>query len=94
MLEKVETFYEKFSTLWYKENKPQGFEIQDQRFGGLMLRIKACQKRLYAYVNGEIENVPELEEKLLDFLGGGETFNTKDTPLYNGWLWTVSPSIV
>ena len=93
LLNKLDVFYEKFSTLWYKENKPQGFEIQDQRFGGLMLRVKACKNRLTAYVNGELDAIPELQEKLLDFLGGGETFN-KATPTYNGWLWTISPSIV
>ena len=94
VLTKLETFYEKFSTLWHMDNKPQGFEIQDQRFGGLMLRIKVCKKRLNAYANGELDSIPELEEKLLDFLGGGEELNNKVTPLYNGWLWTVSPSVI
>ena len=93
LVEKVEDFYEKFSTLWYKENKPQGFEIQDQRFGGLILRIKACKKRLQAYVNGELQTLEELEEKLLDFYGGGDNFGKQEI-LYNGWLWTISPNIV
>lgn len=94
LLEKLENFYDKFSTLWYKENKPQGFEIQDHRFGGLMLRIKACQKRLKQYLNGELETLEELDEKLLDFLGGGDKFDNEKTPIYNGWLWTISANIV
>lgn len=94
LVEKVENFYDKFSTLWYKENKPQGFEIQDQRFGGLIHRIKSCKKRLLAYLNGEVKTLEELDEKVLDFFGGGDKWDNEHTALYNGWLWTVSPSVI
>ena len=65
LLSRLESFHEAFYILWHKENKPQGWEIQDARLGGLMMRIKTCAKRLQAYVSGTLEQIDELEEKLL-----------------------------
>ncbi|MBE5040914.1 beta-N-acetylhexosaminidase [Ructibacterium gallinarum] len=62
----LHNFYEAFKTLWYKENKPYGFEIHENRIGGLMLRTKSCRKRLEDYVNGVIVKIDELEEIILD----------------------------
>lgn len=62
---RLESFHNKFYTLWHKENKPQGWEIQDARLGGLIQRIKTCAKRLGAYLDGDIERIEELEEQLL-----------------------------
>ena len=47
------------------ENKPQGFDIQDIRFGGLLQRIESCGGRLLSYCNDEIESIPELDETIL-----------------------------
>ncbi len=93
-IQKIEVFYERFATLWYTENKGYGFEVHDQRLGGLIWRMKACQRRVYAYVEGTIERIDELEEKLLDFLGNGERLNNEVTPGFNGWGRTVSPNIM
>lgn len=54
-------FHQKLSELWHKENKPFGFEIQDIRLGGVIMRAKTCKKRIEAYLNGEIKNMEELE---------------------------------
>lgn len=67
---KLDILYDAFRTLWMKENKPYGFEVQDQRFGGLKQRIKSCRKMLIDYINGEQDSIPELEENLLDYCGG------------------------
>ena len=45
-----------------KNKKPQGFDVQDIRLGGLLQRIAHCQKRLDSYLRGAIMNLPELEE--------------------------------
>ena len=73
LVKRLENFHELFYNLWHKENKPQGWEIQDARLGGLMQRIKTCAKRLRAYLEGEIDALEELEETIL--------------PLWNGSLW-------
>ena len=73
LVKRLENFHELFYNLWHKENKPQGWEIQDARLGGLMQRIKTCAKRLRAYLEGEIDDLEELEETIL--------------PLWNGSLW-------
>lgn len=62
---RLERFHESFYILWHRENKPQGWEIQDVRIGGLIQRIKTCSKRLEDYVNGELKKIDELEEELL-----------------------------
>ena len=79
----VENFHEKFERLWFKENKPQGFDVQDLRLGGLKERLKSCKKRLEKYVKGEVEDIPELEEKLLCYYGDEE--HRKEPPTYYKW---------
>ena len=51
------------------DNKPHGFEVQDRRIGGVIRRTDACRARILAYVNGKIDRIEELEEKLLPFGG-------------------------
>lgn len=70
---KTEAFYSKFSALWYTENKPHGFDVQDIRIGGLLQRLKACRERLNAYLGGVLTELPELEEKILTWDGGPRT---------------------
>jgi hypothetical protein len=75
--ELLDNFYKKFKTLWYKENKPNGFEVQELRLGGVMLRLRGARERIEAYLNGEIDELEEFNEKLLDYFGGGEVFEDK-----------------
>lgn len=74
----IDVFYKTFRILWYKENKEYGFDVQDQRIGGLRQRILSCADRIEDYLNGVTENIPELEEELLDYLDGGEKFYLND----------------
>ena len=93
-IERLDVFHDKFSTLWYKENKPHGFEVQDQRLGGLRQRLVSCKKRLDAYLGGFISKLPELEEELLDFYCR-DTIEPKDElPCFNMWKENVSTSIM
>ena len=65
---RIANFHEEFYTLWHKENKPFGWEIQDARLGGVIQRVKTCRRRLKDYLNGVIDNIEELEEELLTIL--------------------------
>ena len=64
----LQNFHKAFRTLWFRENKPQGFEVQDIRLGGLMQRLATCRERLEQYISGEIERIEELEEPVLDVI--------------------------
>ena len=86
--EKVEVFYKKFRALWYKENKPTGFDMQDIRIGALKQRLRSCRERLEEYWKGEIENIPELEEEILD------CFPNLEIPEMNSWDWIVSANVM
>lgn len=67
LIKRLEEFYECFEYQWFKENKPQGFEVQDTRIGGVIKSVEHCAKRLEAYMQGKVTSIPELEEKMLDF---------------------------
>ena len=69
---RLKAFHQSLYILWNKENKPQGWEVQDARIGGLIMRIDTCQKRLKEYISGKVENIPELEEDVLQILDGSQ----------------------
>lgn len=89
LLERLEIFYQSHRSRWMKENKAQGFDIQDIRLGGLIRRVKDCRQTIEDYVNGRIAQIEELEEPLLDFHGNGSRLEHK--PIYfNNWKKNVS----
>ncbi len=65
IVSRIEVFYEKFKALWFKENKPFGFEMQTLRIGGVIQRMKDCKQRFESYVLGEIEKIEEFEPERL-----------------------------
>jgi len=89
ILVRLDSFYEAFKKQWDKENKPQGFEVQDARIGGLSKRISHCKERLEQYINGEIDIIEELNEKMLDYRPGDEK-NIRNDILFNSYCSTVS----
>ena len=64
-IEKVKQFHRIYRDFWMGENKPQGFEIQDIRMGGLCQRLETCRERLLDYCTGKLEKIEELEEAQL-----------------------------
>ena len=66
LVKKLETFAKAAEYQWYRENKPYGFEIQNYRLGGLIVRVKHCIERLEGYIAGKITEIPELLEPMLD----------------------------
>ena len=65
MLIRLDAFYNSYKNVWFSNNKPNGFDVQDLRMGGLERRLKSCRERLAEYMNGKIKNIPELEEDIL-----------------------------
>ena len=79
-------FTEAMQKQWFTDNKPQGFDIQDLRLGGMIRRTKACRQRILDYVNGKISLIPEYEEKLLPL--------PESADLHTGYSFFVSPNIL
>ena len=63
---KVGAFYEALRRQWYAENKGYGFEIQDYRLGGLLMRIEDVRRRILEYCSGGAERIEEAEEPVLN----------------------------
>ncbi len=64
---RLKAFYEAFKELWFQENKPFGWEVQEARLGGVILRVTSCKERLKDYLSGKIERIEELEETILPY---------------------------
>jgi hypothetical protein len=70
------------------ENKPYGFEIQDIRLGGLSRRLKSCKKRLVDYLEGIINEIEELDERIIP------VFDTdKGSQVKNVWCETWAKAV-
>lgn len=66
LIKKLEVFYASYQKMWCSVNKPHGFDILDIRIGGVIRRVKSCITRLSAYIKGEITEIPELNEKIIE----------------------------
>ena len=90
MVALLDRFYRSFAFQWNKESKPFGFEVQEQRLGGLRLRLLSTQARVRAYLAGEVTEIPELAEARLPFRS-----SKLEHPYIHcqGWGKTVTPSI-
>lgn len=89
LLWRVEKFHRCLQAQWMAENKPHGFEVQDQRLGGLLLRLKSVARRLNDYLAGQVNAIPELEEDRLPYIGDAESHTH-----CNHWASTISPGYV
>ncbi|MCQ2451443.1 MAG: beta-N-acetylhexosaminidase [Clostridia bacterium] len=89
ILIRIEEFYVSFRKQWYNENKPQGFEVQDARIGGLIKRVSNCKDRLNDYVDGKINRIIELEEPMLEYRPNGAE-SWRKSILFNSWSETVT----
>lgn len=61
----LKEFINYFRIAWFKENKPHGFDVQEIRLGGLLLRLESCKARLVDFTNGTINKIEELEEEII-----------------------------
>lgn len=72
LIRKVDDLYLAFRTLWLTENKGFGLEVQENRFGGLLLRLKSCRIRIQDLLDGKIARIEELDAKQEVFIEGCE----------------------
>lgn len=82
---RLKRFYRLFLAQRERECRPNGFEKQDIRLGGLMQRVAHCRRTLSEYLAGKRADIPELEEEILPF-GGGEDGRAVT---FNRWLDTA-----
>jgi len=86
----LKDFYEALRAQWMAENKPQGFEVQEIRLGGLSLRLESCARTIRAYLAGELDRLEELEEPLLEFKDDA----TGHPIVAPRWSLVVSPCVI
>lgn len=90
---KLEAYYRAYKKQWFYDNKPHGFDIQDIRLGGLLMRVRSCKERLKDFYDEKIDRIGELEEKQLDFQGNGEVFG-KEHIFMKVWQKSITANIV
>ena len=62
---RISSFHKALKLQWNKDNKSIGFEVQDARLGGLVMRLDTCRRQILDYLNGKIEKIEELECEIL-----------------------------
>ena len=65
-IDKLKAFYTAFRKFWFFENKPHGFDVQDIRLGGLIMRLESCRERILSYCADKSNTIPELSEPVLE----------------------------
>lgn len=93
-INKLNKFIKVFKETWYKENKPHGFDVQEIRLGGLLLRLKSCKERLKDYVNGNISIIEELEEDILDINGVSGKEHSHNAECFNVYSLNATTNIL
>lgn len=92
IISRLEKFYDAFEKQWMWENKPHGFDVQDIRIGGLIMRMKHAKKQLERYAHGEIDRLEELEEPVKNpFCYADET---KSSYCFNSWSTVASANVL
>jgi len=71
-----------FRKNWYSRNKPFGFEVIQIRFAGQKERLKELHVRLNEYITGQIDSIPELEEKASSAASLYSTYSSLATGSY------------
>ncbi len=66
--ERISEFLVAYQTMWEKENKSSGIEVECIRLGGLIERTKNCKRLLEKYIADGSE-IFELSEPIIDYYG-------------------------
>lgn len=91
VIARIGLFYEALKKWWMMENKPHGFDVQDIRIGGLLMRVKHCRERLADYAAGKTDRIEELEEPELNPFCAGDV---KGAVCYNSWSYSASCNVL
>ena len=87
IIKDVRAFARLHAKRWRIDNKDFGFEVQDARLGGLMLRLEHSAEMINEYVSGDRTELQELEAERLPEVPGWE----KNRPLCrNTWQMAVT----
>ena len=71
---RMKAFTCSFREYWHKDNKTaHNFKYHEVILSGLTARVDYCADRLEQYVKGEISEIPELKEEILDNYGAWNT---------------------
>lgn len=92
IIARTEVFYQDYRKQWHMESKGFGFEVFDNRVGGLIHRAKSAQQTLADYANGTLEKVGELEAERLTYFDGRLEGEKRYAAQHNRWdtLFTVN----
>ena len=90
----LKVFINEFRKAWYIENKPHGFDVQEIRLGGLLLRLESCKDRLKDYINGKINKIDELEETILNVDGVAKDKLNKTPTEFNSYSLSATVNII
>ncbi len=91
ILDLVNEFHSAFRYQWHMEYRPGGFDVQDQRLGGLKARIETAKIRIDEYLDGSADSIPEMEEERLWFDCRTEELEEINTNC-NLWHRIVTPN--
>ncbi len=65
IIELYDAFFESYEQIMERNRKPFGTEVIQIRFAGIAKRLLYAKKKLESYLEGKIDIIPELEEKIL-----------------------------
>ena len=63
----VHNFKRALQKVWFADNKPFGWEIHEIRLGGLASRLEDCAARIQDYLQGKVNDIPELDIDVLPY---------------------------
>ena len=87
LLENLQTMHMVREELWMKDAKPFGYELLDIKLGGIATRLKGCQRRINAYLQGSLSHLEELEQERLPYWEAEATYpHPQELPLREN-LW-------
>lgn len=70
----IERLYSLREALWYKNNKPFGFEAVGCRLAGVASMVRTARNRIIAFLNGDIDSLLELETERLYYNSADKPF--------------------
>lgn len=89
LIKRVEKLHRTLRKQWMQENKPEGFDVQDIRFGGLEKRLESVRITLHDYLDGKIGEIEELTLPRLYYSG-----NTPALQKNNNWASMVTVNVI
>lgn len=91
---RMEKFIRDFKAAWLKENKVFGFEVQELRLGGSLLRLRSAKNEITAYLSGSLPRLDELEETLLDIDGVSGEKMKDEAKVINNWQFNATVNLL